>query len=178
MYKKDPDPWKFASSEYELNRYKQIYNALNYKYYDLILEPACSIGVLTEQLSTLANSVKAFDISSRAVSLATKRCAHLSNVSISCNSIEDYSIERNADLIILSEIGYYFDSKRWRKIVTHLIEKSPKSTIFLASHWLGYSQDHNISGDEVHLIIHSINELSFEYGERNANFRIDRWKKK
>jgi hypothetical protein len=53
LYQESGDPWGFASNQYELMRYKHIYNALLNRRYNTIFEPGCSIGVLTEKLATL-----------------------------------------------------------------------------------------------------------------------------
>ena len=73
-YKGSEDPWRFASSSYELGRYDAIINALSFRRYRRAFEPACSIGVLTEQLAIICDRVDATDISSTAVEQAIHRC--------------------------------------------------------------------------------------------------------
>lgn len=178
MYQKNSDPWGFATVPYELYRYQRICKVINHKRHNLIFEAGCSIGVLTEKLANLADFVEAIDISPTAISLAQARCNYLENVRVTCNSLTDYPYINSPDLIILSEIGYYFDSIEWKKILVQLIKNTPYSFYLLASHWLGTSSDHLLSGDEVHTIVCSMKDLHSVYSERHDNFRLDYWIKK
>jgi 2-polyprenyl-3-methyl-5-hydroxy-6-metoxy-1,4-benzoquinol methylase len=177
MYQRNRDPWKFASSEYELKRYQNIYTLLRHKRYQSIFEPGCSIGVLTKKLAFLGNEIRGVDISPTAISIAQHRCAHLKNVFFECQALENCTINNKTDLIVLSEIGYYFHATEWMNIIERLVANSSPKLMILASHWLGVSQDHCMAGDEVHHIINSIKGLSCEYSQRTLNFRLDRWVK-
>lgn len=177
-YKRHFDPWGFASSEYEQHRYECIFNALKHKHYHRIFEPGCSIGVLTEKVAKLANYVDAVDISPTAVKRAQERCLHLPSVSIRCESLANVICDKQTDLVILSEIGYYFGALEWKNIVLDILQNLSHSTTVLAVHWLGMSEDHVLSGDEVHNIIGSIKDLDCEYSERHNRFRLNRWVKK
>ena len=176
-YQAQKDPWKFASSEYELQRYNHIFSSVAHKRYNIVFEAGCSIGILTEKLAKLAEHVEAFDISPTAVNLAKNHCLHLKNVSIACNSLLNARPNKHTDLLILSEIGYYFDAVEWELILKRLLNCCANDATLLACHWLGESSEHILSGDCVHAIIEGIDQLKFEYGERNANFRLDRWVK-
>jgi hypothetical protein len=79
------------------------------------------------------------------------------------------------DLIVLSEIGYYFAADEWTRMAYALLEPMPKGGTLLATHWLGNSQDHRITGDEVHEILLSLPNIQLEHSERHERFRIDRW---
>ena len=81
-YANDPDPWAFASSAYELNRYDATISALQRRRYQRAFEPGCSVGVLTARLATLCDHVDAIDISPTAVERARERCRDLHNVSL------------------------------------------------------------------------------------------------
>jgi hypothetical protein len=47
LYQADPDSWKFATSDYEANKYAATLAALPNVRYDAALEIGGSIGVLT-----------------------------------------------------------------------------------------------------------------------------------
>ena len=79
-YARDPDPWGFTSSPYELTRYATLLRALEGRRFRHAFEPGCSIGVLTDRLATLCTRVDALDISPRAIELARARCALHDNV--------------------------------------------------------------------------------------------------
>lgn len=175
MYSQQADPWNFASSTYEQSRYETIYRAFAHRQYRQAFEPGCSIGILTERLASCCEQVEALDISATAVATAKKRCSHLKNVSIRCASLSEVFPENNPDLLILSEIGYYFEAAAWRKQVETLLHACSKPATLIAAHWLGFSADHILSGDCVHETIDLIEGLTLEHRERHEGFRLDRW---
>jgi SAM-dependent methyltransferase len=174
-YQKKADPWDFASSPYELGRYAAIIAALAHRRYQRAFEPGCSVGVLTEQLASICDAVDAIDFSQTAVKRARKRCAAHLNVVFVCASIAQCGPFGGCDLIVLSEVGYYFSPQKWRQIVEEMLSKLKSGAIILAAHWLGTSTDHRISGDQVHEILQANSLLSLEHSERNDAFRLDRW---
>lgn len=176
MYRADADPWRFASSEYELGRYQAILDALGDRRFDYAVEPGCSIGVLTAQLAQICGKVSAFDLSSIAAGKARERCAPFPHVAISCQSLSSFH-PYEADLLILSEIGYYFSATELANVVNRCVEELAPSGTVLACHWLGDSADHVLHGDQVHDIIAETAGLTHEFGERHQHFRIDRWRK-
>jgi 2-polyprenyl-3-methyl-5-hydroxy-6-metoxy-1,4-benzoquinol methylase len=176
MYRQNPDPWHFSSNPYELNRYQTIISALAHRRYARAFEPACSVGVLTEQLARLCDSVQAIDISSTAVAAAQTRCAALPNVRIACASLAE-SIPSRYDLLVFSEVGYYFTVPNLRSIITRCIMHLTPGGTLLASHWLGTSPDHILSGDLVHQTIDILPGLHLEHSRRLKDFRLDRWRK-
>ena len=51
LYARDPDPWRFATSDYERDKYAATLDALPSGRYTRAFEIGCSIGVLTRQLA-------------------------------------------------------------------------------------------------------------------------------
>lgn len=174
-YQRTPDPWGFAVKDEELQRYAITIAALSGRRYARAFEPGCSIGVLTQQLASLCDSVEAIDFSSTAVAQARARCAHLRHVHIECGTLATRTSVTEFDLIVLSEIGYYFDEASWLVLSTRLVRSmAPRSTL-LAVHWLGHSADHCLSGDTVHHVLSQLPGLRLEHSERYSTFRLDRW---
>lgn len=174
-YKRNEDPWKFASSSYELGRYDAIINALSFRRYRRAFEPACSIGVLTEQLAIICDRVDATDISSAAAEQAVQRCRALTNVIIKQGSLPADIPAGTFDLIVFSEVGYYFNKPQLRLLIDQLMSCLESEGIFLAAHWLGTSSDHILDGNEVHDIVSSTNGLIHDHVEHHPGFRLDRW---
>ena len=181
-YREKADPWNFTSGSYELSRYDSILAALSHRRYSHAFEPGCSIGVLTEKLAGLCDAVEACDLSSTAVAQAKERCARLAHVHITVGPLNEASATRvmtagKINLLLLSEIGYYFKLPVFERLATTLIKPMPSGATLLASHWLGTSDDHILSGDQVHeaLLKHPL--LQHEHGERHAQFRLDRFRR-
>lgn len=174
-YKKKEDPWNFAQSEYEQGRFDRIAGALAHKRYRRAFEPGCSIGTLTERLAAISDEVRACDFSATAVERAKARCASFPHVHITCAALEEGTPLTGYDLIVFSEIGYYFRSRRWPGMVARYAQQMAPGTTLLASHWLGETKDHRQSADEVHSTLRAEPLLHLEYEERNPGFRLDRF---
>lgn len=175
-YRAQEDPWSFATNQYELNRYERIVSSLSGSRYGSAFEPGCSVGVLTEKLAPLCRSVLATDLSPTALTRARQRCAPFKHVTFCCEGLEETK-PRAWDLLLLSEIGYYFTPHAWRQVARRLIAALPVGATVLASHWLGHSQDHSMHGDQVHAILRDRQDLHLTHSELHQDFRLDRWSK-
>lgn len=175
-YRENPDPWSFARSEYELQRYDRILSALHARRYDLAFEPGCSVGVLTQRLALFCARVESADISETAVQKAKARCADLPNVTIHKADLRDF-VPENADLYVFSEVGYYMTREELFRVVEQHTEALRAGATVLACHWRGVSADHLLHGDAVHEVLHGIRGLKHEFAEVHDRFRLDRWVK-
>ncbi len=176
-YQRQPDPWNFGSSAYELERYEVTLQALAGRRFRHAFEPGCSVGVLTERLAHVCEQVDAIDLSATAVQAAKSRCAGFDWVDVRTGSLTDSPPEAEFDLIVLSEIGYYLDPGELDRCGKALVEKLSPGGWLLGVHWLGDSKDHRLSGDQVHTILHSLHGIRLEHAERHPGFRLDRWTK-
>ncbi len=172
-YRAEDDPWKFASSERELARYDAVIAALGDRRFRHGLEPACSVGVLTAKLAPLCDRLSAFDLSPTAVERAAERCADLPQVEVRCASLSDLVPDSSVDLVVLSEIGYYFTSEDWTQILGRLLSGLSVGCTVVGVHWLGVSEDHITSGDEVHTTLRANGRLRLLHEERRDTFRLD-----
>ena len=175
-YRRSSDPWQFATSTYERGRYAAILAALGRDSYRRAFEPGCSIGVLTQLLATRCDRVIATELSATAVRLARQRCAGLANVEIHHSHLADRIPPGTFDLVIFSEIGYYFSIERLRQIAVALAGRLEPSGEFIATHWLGESPDHPLHGDTVHAVLEECLPCDKTGASRHVGFRIDRWR--
>jgi cyclopropane fatty-acyl-phospholipid synthase-like methyltransferase len=179
-YRAETDPWNFATSPYEQQRYETILRAIDHRRYRRALEPGCSVGVLTYGLASLCDEVEAFDIAPSAAAAAQVRCRGLANVHVTSKAFDGDGIDGQFDLIVMSEIGYYFEVAELRRITTSLMSHLLPGGVIVAAHWLGISSDHLLMGDAVHDVLCSAFEhegLVPELAERYPEFRLDRWTK-
>ena len=176
-YGQDQDPWGFATSAYELGRYQTTLNALSRTSYGTVYEPGCSVGVLTAALARMAERVVAIDFAPSAAHRARTRCAACSNVEVHCASVATYVPQAPVDLVVFSELGYYFDPPELARIGRVLSQQLNPRGEFLAVHWLGYSPDHVTHGDQVHETLRRTLPLIWVKGERYPLFRIDCWRR-
>lgn len=147
LYARDADPWQFASSPYERDKYAETLAALPRERYRSALEVGCSIGVLTRQLAMRADALCAIDVAAQALDEARRRCADLDHVRFDLMGVPAQWPDGRFDLIVLSEVVYYLD----RADVTVLAERLrgaivPGGDIVLV-HWLGATH-YPMTGDE------------------------------
>jgi peptidoglycan/xylan/chitin deacetylase (PgdA/CDA1 family)/2-polyprenyl-3-methyl-5-hydroxy-6-metoxy-1,4-benzoquinol methylase len=103
------DPWKYTSP-YEQTKYEQTLELLPRRRIWRALELACAEGHFTRQLAPRVGSLLAADISQVALDRAAERCADLKNVSFRQLDIMTGAFPGPFDLIVCSEVFYYFGS--------------------------------------------------------------------
>jgi len=176
-YRTDSDPWKFASSSYELSRYAEIIRSLEGRTFEAGFEPGCSIGVLTERLAGVCRHLWAMDISPTAVAAARQRCEQLRNVSIEQGALPNDVPADDFDLIVFSEIGYYFEPTMLTKIRDRLVETLRPRGMLIGCHWLGVSADHPLHGEEVHSVLRAGRALRLTASRHFDGFMLERWER-
>jgi SAM-dependent methyltransferase len=178
-YRRSSDPWQFAASPYEQRRYVITLRSLTRAHYTRVFEPGCSVGVLTAALAERCDALVACDIAPTAVRLARQRCAGFPNVQVVQADLADSIAEGPFDLIVFSEIGYYFESAQLAAIAEALSVRLGQGGEFIAVHWRGESEDHVLHGDEVHTILKETlrRRCTWAKGQRYPEFRLDVWRR-
>jgi SAM-dependent methyltransferase len=179
-YRQFGDPWDFTGSRYERDRYELTLRSLMRTQYRRAFEPACSIGVLTAALAERCDEVQAMDIAPSAVAMARQRCANFPRVKISCADLAAQCPEGSFDLIVFSELGYYFEEARLTRIAESLSAALEPGGELIAVHWLGTSEEHLLHGDQVHAILKDAlaKPCAWIKGARHPGFRLDTWRRK
>ncbi len=72
LYAADPDPWQFATSAYEREKYDATLAALPTRI-GSAFEIGCSIGILTRRLAERCNTLLAVDVAKAALAAARRR---------------------------------------------------------------------------------------------------------
>jgi SAM-dependent methyltransferase len=176
-YRADPDPWDYAASVYERHKYQTTISALTRPVYESGFEPACSVGELTALLAPRCKQLLSTDVSATAVKRARQRCARFPCVRIECRDLLEMRTETGFDLIVLSEVGYYFETATLAQIARRLADSLLPQGELIAVHWLGHSTDHVLHGDEVHYELLQSLPLTHLRAERHPGFRLDSWKR-
>ena len=109
LYASDPDPWKFATSEYERDKYAATLAALPRPRFARAFEVGCSIGVLTRQLAARCDAVLAVDVADAALQAAAARCQDQAHVRFARMVVPQDWPPGAFDLILFSEVLYYLD---------------------------------------------------------------------
>ncbi|MDP4021451.1 SAM-dependent methyltransferase [Methylobacterium sp. NEAU 140] len=147
MYASDPDPWGFATSAYERDKYAATLASLPRPRYRSAFEPACSIGVFTRTLAGRCDRLLASDPVPAAVAAARARCADLPGVTVAQQSVPADWPEGRFDLIVLSEFLYFLDRSDLAALVGRVDGTIDPGGDIVLVHWLGLT-DYPLSGDE------------------------------
>ena len=171
-YRAERDPWGFASDQYEQRKYAISVASLPSDRYRRCFEPGCSIGALTERLARIADRVLAWDASPSAI--ATRGIDWSTKTTSSSNAppIPEQWPLGSFDLVVLSEIGYYWDEGDLEPIIEQAYNSLEIGGHLLAVHWLGHSAEHILHGTTVHTTLGSRPRRSHHPAHRS---RIRSW---
>lgn len=147
LYAGDPDPWQFATSEYERDKYAATLAALPPRRFARAFEVGCSIGVLTRQLADRCDVLLGADVAEGALAQARERCAGLFHVKLSRMTVPQEWPEGNFDLILFSEVLYYLGFPGLHEAAARTLDGLAPGGCVLLVNWLGPT-DGACSGDE------------------------------
>jgi protein-L-isoaspartate O-methyltransferase len=176
-YCENPDPWNYRASAYEREKYEITIDSLARKHYASAFEPACSVGELTALLAPRCTRLLATDFSPTAVERARERVADLTHVRVEIGDLRKQLPSGRFDLIVFSEIGYYFDLETLASLGRRLADSLDSHGELIAVHWLGHSRDHLLHGDEVHGALRRTLPLRHRFSDHHPLFRVDCWLK-
>lgn len=147
-YERHDDPWGFETRWYEERKRALTLAALPDERYLTALELGCSIGVLTADLAERCDDLLAIDVSQAAVDRTRARVGDRARVE-RADLLVAFP-EGAFDLIVLSEVGYYFSLPELDRVLTAIgASLAPGGTI-VACHWRHPVDDYPLSGDQVH----------------------------
>lgn len=174
LYAADPDPWKFLTSDYEAAKYATTLEALREEPYEHGLEVGCSIGVLTGMLVPHCRRLTAVDSSARAVAAARRHCGLVPSLSIQRREVPGQWPNGRYDLILLSEVVYYWDERDLAQVASLVRRDLMPGGDVLLVHWIG-NTDYPLSGDAAveAFIQHAAGVLQPVRQDRYPEYRLD-----
>lgn len=146
-YAKDPDPWRFATSDYEAGKYAATLAALPRERYAALLEIGCSIGVLTRALAPRCDHLLGLDVAEAALDQARARCADVPQVAFGRMQVPDAWPDGTFDAILLSEVVYYLAAPDVARLAARVGGSVRPGSDILLVHWTGET-DYPLTGDE------------------------------
>ncbi len=149
LYRRESDPWKFATSAYERDKYAVSLAVLRPRYHRA-LEIACSVGVFTRRLARRCERLLGIDPSPDAIESARRRCAHLRNVEMRCGAVPDDFPAGSFDLITLCEVGFYLARDDLIETRERIVASLPVGGETLLVHWTPPVKGHALTAAEVH----------------------------
>jgi SAM-dependent methyltransferase len=175
LYARSEDPWDFATSAYEREKYSDTMAALGGARFKRGLEVGCSIGVFTEQLAEVCDEVLGIDVSEHALARAHDRLGERPNVTLRTMTFPEQMPGGPWDLVVCSEVLYYLDDAAFARAVERLRAALARNATVLAVHWRPPTITYPLLGDEVH------DRLAVQLGDwhvldrRRSCYRLDRF---
>ncbi len=173
LYRDADDPWSFASSDYEAEKYARSLAALR-PHYERALEIGCSIGVFTQLLAERCDALDAIDISAIALERARRRCAAQPWVSFARAAFPAEAPSGPFDLITCCEVGYYWSDADLAAARDRIAAELVPGGDLLLVHFLPRVADYVRDGDAVHAAFLADARFARVTHERAERYRIDR----
>ena len=173
-YAADPDPWNFAGSPYERDKYAATLAALPRERYASALEVGCSIGVLTAALAPRCDALVALDVAEAALAQARARCDDRPGLRLMRARVPGEWPEGRFDLILLSEVVYYLDAGDVARLAGRVrASLRPDGDVVLV-HWTGETH-YPLTGDEAAdlFVRETRDHLALDRQVRTADYRLD-----
>ena len=182
VYQANRDPWNFETSPYEQAKYAATLAVLPRPHYPAAFEIGCSLGVLTAQLAPRCGHLLAVDVSEAALAQARTRCADLPQVALRLMRVPKEFPGQPFDLILLSEVGYYWSPADLARAADQLITGLLPGGQLLLVHWTAPVHDYPLTGDDVHefFLAKTTNNGPLRHleGQRHEQYRLDLLEKK
>jgi SAM-dependent methyltransferase len=150
MYRHSNDPWHLAERWYESRKYALTLATLPARRYKRVFEPGCSAGVLSAMLAERCDALVSWDRRSEAVAAADARLRGFATADASIGVVPEQWPGGTFDLIVLSEILYYFDAGRRSRVLERALGSLMTHGHLVAVHWRHYVPEHAAAADEVH----------------------------
>lgn len=171
LYAADPDPWRFATSEYERQKYAATLAALPQRRFPHALEVGCSIGILTRQLARRCDQLLSIDVATAALAQARANCPE-ANVTFEQRRIPLDWPGGRFDLIVFSEVLYYLDRADLMSAAAHTTASLAPDGAVLLVHFLGLT-NYPLSGDDAAQSFIAATGLNPVLQRREPDYRLD-----
>lgn len=173
-YQASEDPWNFRGSQYEQQKYQATLDILPRDRYQSALEIGCSIGIFTRMLAARCDSLLAVDVSDLALQRARQHNVVLPHVRFSNISIPARFPDERFDLMVLSEVGYYWSMADLEHARERMVAGLQTGGQIILVHWTGPIDDAPLTGDEVHEQFLAIPERLIHVAQRReSSYRVD-----
>lgn len=178
LYARDADPWGFATSAYEAEKYAATVNHLPRAHYRAGLEIGCSIGILSGMLADHCDTMLGIDVAAAAVEAARARHHDRANLRFECMRFPAEMPAgplRGYDLIVLSEVLYYFDMPGILEVARGVRTLAATAANVLLVHWLGPTPDYPLTGDTaVEAFVSALQPVAQRAAQRREGaYRLD-----
>ena len=178
FYARHDDPWGFDTRWYEQRKRALVMAALPRPRFRDVLELGSATGALTVELSARADHVLGLDASDEALERARERLARRSVDDAGSVTLERATLPREwpsgqFDLIVLSEIGYYWSRADLREAALRTLAGLTPDGVLVACHWRHAVAEYPGTADDVHAVLRSLPGLQVLARHDEEDFFLD-----
>jgi SAM-dependent methyltransferase len=152
-YRANPDPWGYATSDYERRKYEATLAACGGGPFTHALELGGSIGVFSELLAPRCHRLTTIDASATAVAAARARLADAPHVRTMLGAIPPAMEDGSFDLVVASEILYYLTAPELAQTLGLLESCTMPGARLVAVHWRPAGPERPLDAERVHAIL-------------------------
>jgi trans-aconitate methyltransferase len=172
-YRVDPDPWGYATSEYERDKYDATLAACGEGPFADALELGASIGVFSALPAGRCERLTTIDGAPTAVAAARRRLASVTNVDTILGEIPDAIPIRRFDLVVASEVLYYLTAPELARTLGRLESSMVPTGRLVAAHWRPPGPERPLDADRVDAILREQPWLSPVSTGGTDDYRLD-----
>jgi trans-aconitate methyltransferase len=174
LYSGGRDPWRFATSAYERDKYAATLAAIGSGRIARAWEVGCAIGVFTKALAANCDSLLAVDVAESALAQARERCAEMPWVQLQRMRIPDEWPDGQFDVMLFSEVLYYLIPDDIRIVARRALESVSVGGRIVLVHWTGET-DYPCTGDQAaSLFLEACGDrVSVLRADRHEAYRLD-----
>ncbi len=137
LYGGSSDPWNFATSPYECEKYAATVAALAGRRYRNAVEVGCSIGVLSAMLAERCDRFLGIELNAKAARLARERLLNINSAQVLVTEVPESWPADRYDLVVLSEILYFLSAEEIARMAAHIARDLEPGGDCVLVNWLG-----------------------------------------
>lgn len=177
LYAASDDPWNVRGAWYEQRKRAVLLASLARPHYRNVFEPGCGNGELSAALAPRCDALLACDGAASALDAARRR-PHDSHVRFEQRRLpQDWPGYQAFDLVIVSELGYYFEPATLAAMLTQAAASLAPGGELVLCHYLHDFDDRRVTTDAVHAAASATPGLLPIMHHRDQDFLLDTWRK-
>lgn len=181
LYASHADPWHTDDSWYEQRKRAILLAALPMRRFASAYEPGCGNGALTLALARRCDRLIASDFCDEAVRLTLARFTDGAHVNVRKEILPEQwpAPDKHPafDLIVLSELCYYFEASQLTTLSALAIDSLQDGGYLTACHWKKPFDDRQQDTADMHSLFARHPELQAFAHYEDDDFRLDLWQK-
>lgn len=170
-YDDSTDPWN-TEQWYTRRKHDHTLAVLPERRYRSAFEPGCSVGLLTGRLAERCGRLLATDRVAAAAEAAAARTSHLPQVRVERMTIPEEWPQGTFDLIVLSELLYYFDDLTLRDVLLRTVGALEPGGTLVTVHWNHPAPEHRRTGRTLAPVLSAVPGLSPLTDCRDPDFTL------